>query len=237
MTRVWDNADVIPLKNTTNQMEKVMTYRILNLLCFLVLVNASTIAHGQDSFAKPIIDEATIGLVRGADSNAFAAYSKTAQKWSTHKFADYLKIKPYTLGEFREDNKNDLVIAFECTGGTVTELVAVDCNGQFCVHKLESAVNKDLKPVLNGGGVIYYINDEIVYAFSGRTGTWDKYNAPGLPNVEWRDGVGHVPSIQKHGFDTETKNGIVIKRLNGTAMFLAEKGMWQFTPTQGEDGG
>ncbi|WP_218933926.1 hypothetical protein [Rubripirellula lacrimiformis] len=98
-------------------------------------------------------------------------------------------------------------------------------------------MNGELKPVLNGDGVLYYIVDEVVYAFSGRTGTWDSYNVPGLPGVRWVDGAGHVPSIQEHGFDTESEEGIVVRRPDGIARFLADKGLWQFTPSNTNAGG
>src|SRR5690554_53182 len=174
----------------------------------ILLIAATTHCVSADengSFAVRLIDEATVGLVRGDDSNAFAAYSKPRKRWSTHKFPKYLTVKPWTLGEFMEDSKNDLVVAFELAGGPVTELVAVDCKGRFRIHKLETALNGELKPVLNGDGVIYYIVDETVYAFSGKTGTWDSYSVPGLPDVRWVDGAGHVPSIREHGFDTESE--------------------------------
>jgi hypothetical protein len=170
----------------------------------LLLIATTTqcgFADENESFAVRVIDEATVGLVRG------------------------------------EDSKNNLVVAFEIAGGTVTELVAVDCKGQFCVHELKTALSGELKPVLNGGGVIYYIVNEVVYAFSGKTGTWDSYAVPGLPDVKWVDGAGHVPSIREHGFDTETKSGIVITRENGTASFLSEKGIWQFVPKKTETAG
>lgn len=200
----------------------------------ILLVAATThcvSADENESFAVRLIDEATVGLVRGDDSNAFAAYSKPRKRWSTHKFPNYLTVKPWTLGEFMDDNKNDLVVAFELAGGPVTELVAVDCKGRFRIHKLETALDGELKPVLNGVGVIYYIVDETVYAFSGKTGTWDSYSVPGLPDVRWVNGAGHVPSIREHGFDTESEEGIVIRRPNGVAKFLADKGLWQFIPS------
>ena len=206
----------------------------------LLLIAATTqcaFADENESFAVRVIDEATVGLVRGGDSNAFAAYSKPRKRWSNYSFPNYLTVKPLTLGEFTEDSKNNLVVAFEIAGGTVTELVAVDCKGQFCVHELKTALSGELKPVLNGGGVIYYIVNEVVYAFSGKTGTWDSYAVPGLPDVKWVDGAGHVPSIREHGFDTETKSGIVITRENGTASFLSEKGLWQFVPNKIETAG
>lgn len=206
----------------------------------ILLIAATThcVSAGEnESFAVRLIDEATVGLVRGYESNAFAAYSKPRKRWSTHKFPKYLTVKPCTLGEFMEDSKNDLVVAFELAGGPVTELVAVDCKGRFRIHKLETALDGELKPVLNGDGVIYYIVDETVYAFSGKTGTWDSYSVPGLPDVRWVDGAGHVPSIREHGFDTESEEGIVIRRPNGVAKFLADKGLWQFIPSDTNAGG
>ncbi len=203
------------------------------LFGLLLIASATLLVHAEEprSFANRVIDEATLGLVRGGESNAFAAYSKTRRRWSTHTFAEHLTVKPWTLGEFTADQKNDLVVAFEYSGGPVAELVAIDCKGQFRSCKLKSALKRDLKPVLNGNGVIYYIADEVVYAFSGKTGTWDEYSVPGLPDVRWVDGAGHVPSIQEYGFDTESEKGIVIRRPNGIARFLADKGLWQFKPS------
>ena len=208
-----------------------MAIRVSIALLLVAVTTHRVSADDNESFAVRVIDEATVGVVRGDDSNAFAAYSKVRKRWSTHNFPNYLTVKPWTLGEFMEDSKNDLVVAFEFAGGPVTELVAVDCKGRFRIHKLENTLDGELKPVLNGDGVIYYIVKETVYAFSGKTGTWDSYNVPGLPDVRWVDGAGHVPSIREHGFDTESEEGIVIRRSNGVAKFLADKGLWQFTPS------
>jgi hypothetical protein len=203
-----------------------------SIALLLIAVTTHCVAADEnESFAVRVIDEATIGVVRGDDSNAFAAYSKLRKRWSTHNFPNHLTVKPWTLGEFTAKNKNDLVVAFELAGGPVADLVAVDCNGQFRIHKLETALDGELKPVLNGDGVIYYIVDETVFAFSGKTGTWDSYHVPGLPDVRWVDGAGHVPSIREHGFDTESEKGIIIRRPNGIAKFLADKGLWQFIPS------
>jgi len=189
------------------------------------------------SFVATLIDEATLGLVRGGDSNAYAVYSKTRKRWSSHTFADHLSVKPWTLGEFLDESKNDLVVAFEYVGGPISELVAIDCKGRFRKHNLESPLNREMKPVLIGGGVIYYIADETVYAFSGKTGTWDTQTVPDLPDVVWKDGVGRGPDFTKDGFDTQTMNGIAIRIRYGTATFLANKGLWQFTPTAEQNGG
>ena len=194
-------------------------------------------ADDNESFAVREVDEATVGLVRGDDSNAFAAYSKTRKRWTTHSFPDHLTVKPWTLGEFTEASKNNLIVAFEFAGYPVAALVAVDCRGRFCIHELPKALDGELKPVLIGGSVAYYIINEVVYAFSGKTGTWDSYNVPGLPEVRWIDGVSQVPSIQEHGFDTESEKGIVIRRPNGVAKFVADKGLWQFTPSSSKTGG
>ena len=203
-------------------------------LAFLLLaVTVQCVSADQKHpFAISVIDEATVGIVRGVDSNSFAAYSKHRKKWSTYSFPEHLTIQPSTLGEFAQHNKNDMVVAFTTSGGAVSELVAVDCRGRFRVHKLESALNRKLEPILNGDGVIYYIVDEVVYAFSGKTGTWDARHVPGLPEVSWIDGIGHAPSITQHGFDTESEEGIVIRRPDGVARFLADQGQWEFTPTK-----
>ena len=211
-----------------------MSLRIFVTLLICVPISHTLNADEPSTFANQVIDGETIGLVRGADSNAFAAYSKVRKQWSTHTFADYLTVKPATLGE-SFDKKDDMVVCFHCTGGTVTELVAVDCSGKFQVHKLKSPLNQDVKPILNGGGVIYYIADEIVYAFSGKTGTWDTHHVPGLPSIVWKDDRGTPPDIKL--FDAESEDGIVIRRPIGTAKFLADKGYWDFTPTPTKNGG
>jgi len=208
-----------------------MTCRGLFGLYLIATATMLVQAKEPSSFANRVIDEVTLGLVRGGESNSFAAFSKSRDRWSTHTFSKHLTIKPWTLGEFSDDNKNDLVVAFEYSGGPVAELVAIDCKGRFCSYALKSPLNRNLKPVLNGDGVIFYIADEVVYAFSGKTGTWDTIRVPGLPDVRWVDGVGQVPSIQEHGFDTESEKGIVVRRPNGTARFLADNGLWQFEPS------
>jgi hypothetical protein len=214
-----------------------MLIKHMIVLLVIATVTRSVWAEENRSFAVNIIDEATVGLVRGDDSNAFAAFSKLRKQWSTHSFPSHLTVKAQTLGESTEEKKGELVVAFEITGGPIAELVAVDYKGRFRVHELKTALTCDLKPVLNGAGVIYYIANETVYAFSGKTGTWDSYHVPGLPDVRWIGDAGHVPSFKEHGFDTESEKGIVIHRPDGVARFLADKGLWQFTPANTKAGG
>ncbi len=102
-----------------------------------------------------------------------------------------------TLGESTEEKKGELVVAFEITGGPIAELVAVDCKGRFRVHDSITAWTCDLKPVLNGAGVIYYIANETVYAFSGKTRYLGFVSCSGVPDVRWIDGAGHVPMLQR----------------------------------------
>jgi hypothetical protein len=84
-----------------------------SIALLLIAVTAHCVsADDNESFAVRVIDEATVGVVRGDDSNAFAAYSKAHKRWSTHNFPNYLTVKPWTLGEFTEDSKDDLVVAF-----------------------------------------------------------------------------------------------------------------------------
>ena len=75
---------------------------------FIATTTQCGFADENESFAVRVIDEATVGLVRGDDSNAFASYSKPRKRWSTHNFPNYLTVKPWTLGEFTENSKNDL---------------------------------------------------------------------------------------------------------------------------------
>jgi|GEM_PF-3142117 len=178
-------------------------------------------------FAQPVIDEQSFGLLRGNESNAFAVFSKHRKRWSNYRFAEHLKVRPWTLGEFGP-TASSAIIGFDYAGGPIAELVAVDTRGRFRKHTLAEPLNRELRPVLMGHAVLYYIADETIYAFSGVTGTWDTLKALNVPDVVWKEeGSGIPPVAQEHGFDTESIDGILVETPNGTMAFAAEVGVWQ----------
>lgn len=180
----------------------------------------------DDSATEKLIAAETLELMRGRDTNAFAVYSTIRKAWSSHRFPDYLTVKPATLGEFGS-NASDAVVAFQFSDGPVLQLVAVDTKGRFRSFDLDKPIRKELRPMLNGNSIIYYIADGVIYAFSGRTGTWDTLKAPNVPEVRWENGTGTPPSIAKHGFDTESTDGIIVTLPQGTATFSPNRGAWK----------
>jgi len=180
----------------------------------------------DETATRKVVVTETIELMRGRDTNAFSAYSTVRKKWDTHRFPRYLTVRPWTLGEFGERASN-AVIAFELADGPIEQLIALDSKGRFRSFKLDAPIRREMRPVLNGESVIYYIADGVVYAFSGRTGTWDTLQAPHLPDVQWKDGTGSPPGIAEHGFDTESTDGIVVALPQGTATFSPDRGFWK----------
>ena len=119
------------------------------------------------------------------------------------------------------------MIAFELADGPIEQLIALDTKGRFRLLKLDAPIRRNMRPVLNGESIIYYIADGVVYAFSGRTGTWDTLKVPHLPEGQWKDGTGSPPSIAEHGFDTESTDGIVVTLPQGMATFSPDRGFWR----------
>ncbi len=201
---------------------------IICILAVFVAIQASAPRDGicdEAATRKEVVTE-TIELMRGRDTNAFAAYSTVRKAWDAHCFPHFLTVKPWTLGEFGERASN-AVIAFELSDGPIEKLIAVDTKGRFRAFELETPVRREMRPMLNGKSVIYYIADGVVYAFSGRTGTWDTLKVPHLPEVQWKDGGGLPPSIAEHGFDTASTDGIVVTLPQGTATFSPDRGFWK----------
>lgn len=193
----------------------------------LVAQDQQRVAEAEVRFAQPLIDVESFGLLRGNDSNAFAVFSKQRKRWSTSHFSKHLRVQPVTLGEFGP-NASNAIIGFAYANGPVAQLVAVDTRGRFRDYTLEEPLDRELKPILMGHAVLYYIVDGTIYAFSGITGTWDSLRAPNVPEVKWKeDGSGVPPDAQKDGFDTESIDGILVKTSRGTMKFAADVGVWQ----------
>lgn len=196
--------------------------------------------HGS-AFFESLFDEEPFGLIRAHDANAFAVYSKQTQRWDSYRFPNYLNVKPLIDGhsarfaELFGSRTSTRIIGFELSGGPVEELVAIDIEGRFQTLELEEAIDKELRPVLMGHGVLYYIAGGHEYAFSGITGTWDALKTPQLPEVRWEEGGGIIPDIQKDGFDTESIDGIKVTFPDYIATFTAAKGVWQMTPNEPAD--
>ncbi len=177
---------------------------------FLIVPLAAPVGYCDESAAEKLIVTETIELMRGRDSNAFAAYSTVRKAWDSHRFPHYLTVKPWTLGEFGERASN-AVVAFELADGPIERLVAVDIKGRFRTLELSKAIRRELRPTLNGESVISYVDDGMIYAFSGRTGTWDTLSAPHILEGQLNAGTGNI----------------VVKLPQGTATFSPDRGFWK----------
>jgi hypothetical protein len=176
-------------------------------------------------------------LYMGVDSNAYAVYSAKSKQWTSYNFAKHLTVKPTTDGEragfpmgWSQEGGSVVspgpLVAFEMGDAPIEELVAVDAKGRFCTHKLPMPIKRTIKPFLLGQGLMYYIVDGKIYAFSGVTGTWDMLEVPEIPEPKWKDGVVTQPPLET-GFDTSNSGQIVIKLPFGKMTFAADQGRWK----------
>jgi hypothetical protein len=117
------------------------------------------------------------------------------------------------------------VAAFQLSGGPVSELVAIDSNGRFCVHELPQPVEEELNPVVSSG-VAYYFVDGTVYAFSGDTGTWDAIKAPDAPQTSPVMGrsIGAAPIIP--GMTIQHQGVLMLHFPDKVAAFSLQSGRW-----------
>lgn len=195
-------------------------------------------AKAPDGPKEPVsyIELEDYRLYLGSDSNGFAVYSPRTKRWTSHNFPKHLQVKPcadgagagYPTGWRRGVGATLTVgpiVAFELSDAPIEELVAVDCQGRFCIHKLDAPLKQRFKPFITGSGVFYDIVDGKIYAFSGMTGTWDVLEAPEIPAPKWKDGTGTQPAIET-GFEAHNDK-LVVRLPFGKMTFAADQGRWK----------
>ncbi len=180
----------------------------------------------DETATKKVVVNETLELIQGRNSNSFAVYSPVRRSWDSHSFPKHMTVLPQHRGEFGERAK-DAVIAFALSGWPIEQLVAIDVKGRFRTFDLEDPLRREMRPLSAENSMIYYIADGVIYAFSGRTGTWDTLKAPHVSDVRWENGTGTPPDTVEHGFDSHSTGGIVVRLPRGTAIFSPDRGYWK----------
>ena len=147
----------------------------LATLGFVLLASAMLHPHAgfADDNGPSHLKNETLVVARIGDSNSFAAYSKHSGKWSIHKFADGLTVVPVLA---------QTLVAFQVSGDSVAELVAVDKNGEWRTHKLPSVGSRTCTPFV-ASHVAAFSVDGIAYGFSGLDGSFDSVALSESPQV------------------------------------------------------
>ena len=155
--------------------------RFLSVAAATVLIGCCYVAvSGQspDSQIFPVANEPnwvgndTLVVVQIAGSNSFAAYSKHSGKWSTHSFPDGVVAIPVISGN---------CAAFQLTGEGISEVVAIDRNGEWRTRRLIQAANQCV-PIV-GNDVAAIQTGDHTYAFSATKGAWDIVMSSTAPRI------------------------------------------------------
>ena len=104
-------------------------------------------------------------------TNEFLAYSKKVGKWNSFTFPKGVTAIPVV---------GNGVCAFQLEGEAITELVAVDLKGNWCISKLSAAAKKCVPYV---DDVAVFAVDGKAHAFSAELGKWDSVSASVVPVV------------------------------------------------------
>ncbi len=139
--------------------------------------DAASTTTGHESYT---MDVGTFVLVKVRNSNRFRTYNKTTGQWRKHQFAKGVKAVPIVSTSSRSQSG---IAAF--AGGDMSELVAIDAQGEFRTHKLEQPIPRTpLEGPFVGNEMLYFVVSGTVHAFSGRTSAWGSLKAPHLSNLQ-----------------------------------------------------
>lgn len=149
-----------------------------------IVLGALTFLENSASAQKPVdtyrhLESGPVIVVGVNGGNAFLAYSQIVGVWTRFTFPDGVKAVPITSGGG--------LIAFNIEGKGITELVAIDQKGEWCVTKLSGATQK-CTPKVSQRVAVYFI-DGMAHAFSGELGKWDSVAAPVEPVFSDNDAV------------------------------------------------
>lgn len=139
-------------------------------------------------------------LARVEGSNTFLAHSTRAGKWNSYSFPEGVSATPVV---------SHGACAFDLQGDAITEVVAVDQDGNWCSSRLPAVVKKCSAAV--GDGVAVVLVDGKAHAFSAKLGKWDSVAAPVEPQI--------------------SKDMVMIAAPGSIAVFSAATGTWAVAET------
>jgi RNA polymerase sigma factor (sigma-70 family) len=171
---------------------------------------AASSEHASGNGILYSMDGGTFVLLAVRDTNAFLTYNKSDGRWERHIFPEGLKVVP---------NVGSDAMGFGVDGARVTELVGIDQNGKFRIHKLPQPLEKKFNPSVTSG-LVYYLVDGIIYAFSGQTGTWDTLEAPHVKELPAVNGPHTNP------LTTAIAGTLIVDFGDHVAVFGRESGKW-----------
>jgi RNA polymerase sigma factor (sigma-70 family) len=147
----------------------------------------------------------------------FLSYSKSEGKWDQYTFpasvsAVAIVNEPHSL----ERNAKACAI-FQLSGPAISELVAVDSNGAFRTHQLANPVDGQHIAAVATGQLAFCHIGATLYAFSGKTGTWDSLDAPHL---------GIPPDTHYERLRTDVRDTFLVDCDDRFAAFSLHAGKW-----------
>ncbi|MEP3478584.1 MAG: hypothetical protein ABJZ55_04995 [Fuerstiella sp.] len=137
--------------------------QIFALIASLLIISNLPNSVADDSKSPTYIWAGHIIITQLEGTNTFAAYSTKTGKWASHTFPDGLQATPFV---------SNSCVAFQLSGKSIAELVAVDENGIWRIHKLSKPTQAVCVPTI-GEQLLYYAFDGHTHAFSGIQGKWD----------------------------------------------------------------
>ena len=144
----------------------------LFVLAFIVWVDATM---GQDVSKSTYIDDGRFIVAPVSDTNDIQVYAKDVGQWSKFTFPDGIKVFPVVGVD---------VCTFGLSGDRITELVAVDRQGNWHTHPLPMAATKCEPHVSSSApSLAVFLIDGRAYAFSSERGQWDSIPAGSIPNL------------------------------------------------------
>ena len=151
-----------------------MIARSIPINAFIVaLLVTSHASVAQDADGPVYVQDKTLIVAKVTDSNEFLAYSKQTGKWTSYTFPDGVTAVPVVTGD---------MCAFDITGDKITEIVAVDHQGNWRSYKLPMTTAMKCEPIVSGTVAVYSI-DGHAHAFSAVLGEWDSLAATATPSV------------------------------------------------------
>lgn len=149
-----------------------MISRLFCIVTFALVAAPHATVFAEDSIPNFVANKSLI-VAQVGNSNQFAAYSKHTGEWTTHTFPDGVKAVPVA---------GTHLIAFSLEGESIANLVAVDANGKWQVHKLAETNAKNFVPHV-GKNIAIYQADSSAYGFSGGIGAWDSVPSKAMPDL------------------------------------------------------
>ncbi|RCS46432.1 serine/threonine protein kinase [Bremerella cremea] len=169
-------------------------------------------------------------FVRKRD-NLFFTYRKKTDNWQRYQFPAGVKVHAVTIDDSLYPDPEHECVGFDINGGPISELVAIDAKGKFCVYPFRKpTIGRSRCLIPSDGQALLSVFDGKAYVFVGKDATWQKIDLPPVMTLL----QGAWEPVTPIEYERQSSQGKEVISLQGIDVMIGSLvARWQVRPIHG----